>query len=90
MKYKLILILFAFLLASCGNTNEKKIEAHNHEDSTAHTDCCEGHEHAKPQQESFEIEADSAAIKNNAVHVHDKDDGHDHDHEHKSNQTHKH
>jgi gamma-glutamyl phosphate reductase len=88
MKYKLVLILFAFLLVSCNKTNEKKSEAHTHEDGTAHTDCCG--EHEKPQQESFEAEADSTAVKNNAVHVHDEADGHDHDHEHNANTKHKH
>ena len=83
MKYKLIIILFAFLLASCGKTNEKKDEANNHENGTAHTECCE--EHEKPQQESFEVEADSSTS-----HVYDETDEHDHDHEHNSNSTHKH
>jgi PBP1b-binding outer membrane lipoprotein LpoB len=93
MKYKLVLILFAFLLASCGKTDEKKEGTHAHEDATVHTDCCD--EHEKPQQESFEVEADSSATETDAPHhIHYEGDGHnhdhDHDHEHNSNTIHKH
>jgi hypothetical protein len=86
MKYKLLLILFAFLLASCGKTNDKKDETHTHEDGTVHMGSHEDHE--KPQQESFEVEADSTGI--DAGHIHDETDDHDHDHEHNSNTVHRH
>jgi ABC-type nickel/cobalt efflux system permease component RcnA len=88
MKYKLLLILFAFLLVSCSKTNDKKSDTHTHEDGTVHTTCCDD-EHEKPEQESFEVEADSSATEKDAIHVHDEADGHDHDHDHNST-THKH
>jgi hypothetical protein len=88
MKYKLILILFAFLLASCDRTNEQKNETHTHEDGTVHTNGSD--EHVKPQQESFEVVTDSSITGKDTTHVCDETDNHDHYHEHNSKTIHKH
>ena len=82
MKVKIIIFVFSVILwgvTSCGgrsannshsreNHAEHNHNTHIHADGTVHSD------HA-PEQESFKVEADSAAVKADTV-------KHDHDHDH--------
>ena len=80
MKYKIIIIVFSVIfmgLTSCNSCTSQKQNDHNLEECTEHDHSHDGHNHnhATPAQESFKVEADSAAVK------------HDHDH---SDPNHKH
>lgn len=88
-KLLFILAVSAFILTSCGTKKaEQKEGTHVHEDGTVH----EAHEHATPQQETFEVKEQGcsaecandscdSATKAEEEHEHNHDHGHDHSHE---------
>ena len=82
-KILFILTIAGFLLASCGNQKESNdAGTHTHEDGTVHSNDVHDYEpDAMPEQESFEVEADSTG--GNTVethHEHESDSEHDHQH----------
>jgi hypothetical protein len=73
--FTLFVYTFVLLISSCGNkTQDDHSGVHSHADGTVHQDGDQDHEEqAKPEQESFVVEADSTE-------VHDHDHNHDHQH----------
>ncbi|OFX84256.1 MAG: hypothetical protein A2W99_00590 [Bacteroidetes bacterium GWF2_33_16] len=75
--YIIVLSIFVTFAFSCGNKTTQSEETHSHADGTVH----EGSVHTEatetaPEQESFEVEADSSE-----EHSHDHDHDHSHDHQ---------
>lgn len=84
-KLLVILAIAGFIFTSCANEKKKEsTDLHTHEDGTTHRN--EEHNHdntAMPDQESFEVEADttiSDTVKEVHAHDHDHENGHEHQH----------
>lgn len=80
-----ILTIVIFVFTSCGSEKKKDNEkTHTHEDGTVHRN--DAHEYkAMPEQESFEVEADSTQ-----QHAVKKQHDHDYMHEHEGKHDHQH
>ena len=82
-KILFILALAGFVFTSCGNKKQQEeVGTHTHEDGTVYSNDAHDHEStAMPEQESFEVEADS-------IHENEAETPHDHIHEGEHNHQH--
>lgn len=84
-KILFILTITGFIFTSCGSeTKKEESDTHTHEDGTVHGNDAHNHESTvMPEQESFEVEADSTV--NDTV-----EDVNDHGHDHENDHGHQH
>ncbi len=82
-KILFILTITGFIFTTCGSeTKKEESDTHIHEDGTVHGNDAHNHESTvMPEQESFEVEADS-------IHENEVETPHDHIHEGEHNHQH--
>lgn len=79
----LLMAFFAILFSACATNTSKNADTHTHEDGTVH----ENHKNSEisPEQELFEVEADTLALENDSLQTEQKTE-----HTHAGGHKHKH
>lgn len=81
-----VAILFAFY--SCGGNTSNSSKTHTHEDGSVHDEHSDDKTAIPTKQESFKVEDDGSASKNDSLPT--KETKHKHDHDHSTETGHKH
>lgn len=86
MKINIVIpVVFTFVISSCVNPPSKNADTHIHDDGSSHTNHRETE--SIPNQEVFEISADSVQLKTDSLQTTPIDE---HTHSHEGGKEHKH